>query len=130
AACAARRLIFWLFGFDAFDSNGSETSHVLVGTFHPGPNAIGPHFLRGGFVWIHEDQKAIGRWRAFDGVSLFVAASEQLGTARLEGVADFVDAARLITGLVFDGDLGYFVVRRCALREHAGGASAKHKAPN
>jgi hypothetical protein len=38
-------------------------------------------------------------------------------------IANFVDAARLIASLVFDGDLGYFVVRRCALREHAGGAS-------
>jgi hypothetical protein len=44
AARAARPPDSRLFWLNAFDADGSETSHVLIGTFHPGPNAIGPHF--------------------------------------------------------------------------------------
>ena len=83
---------------------------------YPRLNVASPHLLVRFFARILKDQKAIGSSNiAFDSRSFVVTACDQFTAARLDSIADLVNATGFVTGLIGNIDCGHFEVRCIAL---------------
>jgi hypothetical protein len=97
-----------LFHFSGFDTNDAKGAHRFVlHRLSPWLGALFPELVVGFFAGELEDQVAVCDRGAIVGLGLVVATGEQLGTARLDAVADLINAAGLVGGLIGDVDLNH-----------------------
>jgi hypothetical protein len=101
-----------LFLFDALDADCVEVGQLTdVGTHLPWLDVSLPIFVHRLLAGILEDQDTIGQAIRVHGDGFIVAASDQFtGTVCFHAVTDFINAAGLIRGFVFDFDFGHEVV--------------------